>query len=83
MQAVVTGVVLPFPPPVYHLHFSWRIYMVQYPLIVDSSSHRVLLTHALALSSSQIVHQTKDCTSAHEAGFELTELTYIRLEEIS
>ena len=48
--------------------------------------HRVLLTHAeaLALSASQFVHEQKSpriFTSMHLAGFELTKLTYTRLED--
>ena len=41
--------------------------------------HRVLLTHALALSASQFVHKKKSpriYTSMHAGGFELTKLTY-------
>ena len=43
-----------------------------------------LLTHALALSASQFVHKKKSLrvyTSMHSAGFELTKLTYTRLED--
>ena len=50
----------------------------------SSISHRVLLTHALALSASQFVHKKKSqqiYTSMHSAGLELTKLTYIRLED--
>ena len=46
--------------------------------------HRVLLTHALALSASQVVHKKKSqriYTSMHSAGLELTKLTYTRLED--
>ena len=46
--------------------------------------HRVLLTHALALSASQLVHKKKSqriYTSMHSAGLELTKLTYTRLED--
>ena len=46
--------------------------------------HRVLLTHALALSASQFVHKKKSQrihTSMHSAGLELTKLTYTRLED--
>ena len=44
---------------------------------------RLLLTHALALSASRIVHKKKSpriFTSMHSAGLELTKLTYTRLE---
>ena len=46
--------------------------------------HRVLLTHALALSASQFVHKTKSLriyTSMHSAGLELTKLAYTRLKD--
>ena len=50
----------------------------------SSIFHRVLLTHALALSASQSVHKKKSpriYTSMHSAGLELTKLTYTRLED--
>ena len=50
----------------------------------SSIVHRVLLTHALALSASQIVHKKKSqrtYTSMHSVGLELTKLTYTRLED--
>ena len=51
----------------------------------SSIFHRVLLTHALALSASQFVHKKKSqriYTSMHSAGLELTKLTYrTRLED--
>ena len=50
----------------------------------SSIVHRVLLTHALALSASQLVHKKKSqriYTSMHSAGLELTKLTYTRLED--
>ena len=46
----------------------------------SSIFHRVLLTHALALSASQFVHKKKSpriYTSMHSGGFELTKLTYM------
>ena len=46
--------------------------------------HRVLLPHALALSASQFVRKKKSpriYTSMHSGGFELTKLTYTRLED--
>ena len=49
-----------------------------------SSFHRMLLTHALALSASQFVHKKtslRNNTSMHSAGLELTKLTYTRLED--
>ena len=50
----------------------------------SSIFHRVLLTHALALSASQFVHNKKSpriCAIMHSGGFELTKLTYTRLED--
>ena len=50
----------------------------------SSIFHRVLLTHALALSASQFVHKKKSqriYTRRHSAGLELTKLTYTRLED--
>ena len=50
----------------------------------SSIFHRVLLTHALALSASQFVHKKKPqrvYTSMHSVGLELTKLTYTRLED--
>ena len=44
----------------------------------------MLLTHALALSASQLVHKKKSqriYTSMHSAGLELTKLIYTRLED--
>ena len=49
----------------------------------SSIFHRVLLTHALALSASQFVHKKKSqriYARMHSAGLELTKLTYTRLE---
>ena len=50
----------------------------------SSMFHRVLLSRALALPASQIVHKKKSpriYTSVHSGGFELTKLTYTRLED--
>ena len=50
----------------------------------SSIFHRVLLTHALALSTSQFVHKKKSqrmYTSMHSAGLELTKLTCTRPED--
>ena len=52
--------------------------------LCSSIFHRVLLTHALALSASQFVHKKKSpriYTSMHSGGFELTKPTYTRLED--
>ena len=46
--------------------------------------HRVLLTRALALSASQVVHKKKSqriYSSMHSAGLEVSKLTYTRLED--
>ena len=79
-QAVVTGVV-PLPP-----RFMPSIFVAHRVQQSRCSSifHRVLLTHALALSASQFVHKKKApriYTSMHSGGFELTQLTYTRLED--
>ena len=69
-----------FLPPSSCLQFSSRIGFSN----PTSISHRVLLTHALALSASQLVHKKKSqqiYTSMHSAGLELTKLTYTRLED--
>ena len=50
----------------------------------SSIFHRMLLTHALALSASQFEHKEKSrriYTSMHSAGLKLTKLTYTRLED--
>ena len=79
-QAVVTGVV-PFAP-----RFLPSIFIAHRVQQFHCSSifHRVLLTHALALSASQFVHKKKSpgiYTSVHSRGLELTKLTYNRLED--
>ena len=78
-QAVVTGVV-PSPPRFLPLIFIAHGVQQSH---CSSIFHRVLLTHALALSASQFVHKKKSQrihTSMHSAGLELTKLTYTRLE---
>ena len=50
----------------------------------SSIFHRVLLTHALALSASQFVRKKRSpriYTTTHSGGFELTKLTYTRLKD--
>ena len=50
----------------------------------SSIIHRVLLTHALALSASQFGHKKKSpriYSSMHSAGLELTEMAYTRLDD--
>ena len=79
-QAVVTGVI---PSPPRFLPSIFIAHKVQQSHCT-SIVHRVLLTHALALSASQIVHKKKSqriYTSMHSAGLELTKLTYTRLED--
>ena len=79
-QAVVT-VVVPSPPR--FLPSFFITHRVQ-QLHCSTIFHRVLLTHALALSTSQFVHKKK-CprmyTSMHSGGLELAKLTYTRLED--
>ena len=78
-QAVVTGVI---PSPPRFLPSIFIAHRVQQSHC-SSICHRVLLTLALALSASQIVHKKKSqrYTSMHSAGLELTKLTYTRLED--
>ena len=77
-QAAVSGVV-PSPPRYeYDVRaFSFhRALGSAFPLLVDF--HRMLLTHALALSASQFVHKKKSLriyTSMNSGGLELTQLT--------
>ena len=71
IQNVVTGVVRLFSPRLLP-SFFWR---VGFSTHWSSNSKRVLLTHALALSASQLVHKTKIYTSTHSGGFELMKLT--------
>ena len=69
-QAVVTGVV---PPPPRFLHSRFIAHRVPQSHC-SSIFHRVLLTHALALSASQFVHKKTSqriYTSMHSAGLEL------------
>ena len=79
-QAVVTGVV---PSPPRFLPSIFIAHRIQ-QFHCSSIFHRVLLTHALALSASQFVHKKKSqriYTSMHSAGLELTKLTYTGLED--
>ena len=77
---MVTGVI-PSPPRFLpSIFIAHRVQQSHCSSIV----HRMLLTHALALSASQFVHKKKSqriCTSMHSAGLELTKLTYTRLED--
>ena len=77
---MVTGVV---PSPPRFLPSVFIAHRVQHSHC-SSIFHRVLLTHALALSASQFVHKKKPqriYTRMHSAGLELTKLTYTRLED--
>ena len=50
----------------------------------SSIFHRVLLTHAFALSAGHFVHKKKSLriyTSMHSGGLELTKVTYTRFED--
>ena len=79
-QAVVTGIVPSSPRFLPSIFIAHRVQQSH----CSSDSHRVLLTHALALSASQFVHKKKSrriYTSMHSAGLELTKLTYTRLED--
>ena len=79
-QAVVTGVV-PSPPRFLpSIFIAHRIQQSRCSSII----HRVLLSHALALSASQFVHKKRSqriYANMHSAGLELTKLTYTRLED--
>ena len=79
-HAVVTGVVPFFPRFLPSIFIAHRVQQSR----CSSIFHRVLLTHALALSASQFLHKKKSqriFTSMHSAGLELTKLTYTRLED--
>ena len=79
-QAVVTGVV---PSSPRFLPSTFIAHRVQHSHC-SSIFHRMLLTHALALSAGQFEHEKKFqriYTSMHSAGLELTKLTYTRLED--
>ena len=77
---MATGVV-PFPPRCLpSIFIAHRIQQSH----CSSIFHRMLLTDALALFASQLVHKKKSqriYTSKHSAGLELTKLTYTRLED--
>ena len=80
-QAVVTRSVVPSFPRFLPLIFI--VHRVQQSHC-SSIFHRVLLTHALALSASQFVRKKKSpriYTRMHSGVFELTKLTYTRLED--
>ena len=69
-------------PPGSRLKFLSRVW-VQHSHC-SSIFPRMLLTHALARSASQLEHKKKSqriYTSMHSAGLELTKLTHTRLED--
>ena len=79
-QAVVTGVVPSFPRFLPSIFIAHRVQQSH----CSSIFHRMLPTHALALSASQFVHKKKSqriYTSMHSAGLELTKLIYTRLDD--
>ena len=79
-HAVVTGVVPSPPRLLISLLIAHRVRQSHCSWIF----HRVLLTHALALSASQLVHKKKSpriYTSMHSGGFEHTKLIYTRLRD--
>ena len=80
-QAVVTGFVPSSPRLLPSIFIAHRVQQSH----CSSIFHRaLLLTHALALSASQFLHKKKSpriYTSMHSGGFELTKLTYTRLED--
>ena len=77
---MVTGVVPSSPRFLPSIFIAHRVQHSHY----SSIFHRLLLTHALALSASQFVRKKKSqriYMSMHSAGLELTKLTYTRLED--
>ena len=79
-QAVVTGVI---PSPLRFLPSIFIAHRVQQSHC-SSIFHRMLQTHALALSASQSAHKKKSqrvYTSMHSAGLEFTKLTYTSLAD--
>ena len=77
--------VSPLLPPTRFLPFIFIAHGRVHQSHCSSNFHRVLLTHALALSAQlNLCTQEKipmNYTSMHSAGLELTKLTYIRLED--
>ena len=77
---MVTGVVPSHPRFLPSIFIAHRVQQSH----CSSIFHRVSLTHALALSAGQFVHKKKSprtYSSMHSGGFELTKLTYTRLED--
>ena len=78
---MVTGVVLSSPRFLPSIFIAHRVQQSH----CSSIFHRVFLTHALlAFSARQFVRKKKSqqiFTSMHSGGFELTKLTYTRLED--
>ena len=82
-QAVWSQVVSSLLPPGWFLPSTLIAHRVQQSHC-SSIFHRVFLTHALALSARQFEHKKKSPrihTSMHSGGFELTKLTYTKLED--
>ena len=81
-QAVVTGVV---PSPPRFLPSIFIAHRVQQSHFSSIFHRMLLLTHALALSASHFVNKKKSPriygSRMHSGGFELTKLTYTRLED--
>ena len=77
---MVTGVVPSSPRFLLSIFTAHRVQQSH----SSSTFDRVLLTHALALSASQFVHETKSrqmYTSMRSGGLELAKLIYTRLED--
>ena len=78
---MVTGVVSSSPRVLPSICIANRVQQSN----CSSTFHRVLLTHALALSASPFVHKKKSpriYTRLHSGGFELTTQTYTRLDNL-
>ena len=76
----------PFSPVLAFNFYFLRSIFIPHRVAIQQSHcssifHRVLLTHALAFSASQLVPKKKSPRIMHSGGFELTQLTYTRLED--
>ena len=81
-RAVVTGVVPSPPPDLAHNFIAHRVQQSH----CSSIFHRIFLTHALAFSTSQFWHKKKSpriytSMNSGEFGFEITKLTYTKLDD--
>ena len=77
---MVTGVVPSSPRFLPSIFITHRVQQSH----CSANFHRAMLTHALVLSASRLVHKKKSqriYSSMHSAGLELTKLTYTRLED--